>query len=186
MLAGPLVLSANTPVLTLLLSHGRAPRAGDTGDTLTVSFWFFFPYKGTSPIGFGAIPLVYDLIVKNATAIFFPNMVISPLGIQTSAFLLEGHTDPQQTCQTRLRKSSSEALTQCLKEPKQRCFTWVTEWVKHRPPSDPWHWEPCVCCWDSQQTQCLQVFWDTNAGTILYPFLPPESLTTSRVRQRSF
>lgn len=80
MLAGPLVLSANTPVLTLLLSHSRAPRAGDTGDTLTVSFWFFFPYKATSCIGFGAIPLMYDLIVKNATAIFFSKYGHFPTG----------------------------------------------------------------------------------------------------------
>lgn len=50
-------------------------------------------------------------------------MVISPLGSQISAFLLEEHTDSLQAFRTRLGKSSSEALTQCLKDPKQRPFT---------------------------------------------------------------
>lgn len=58
----------------------------------SLRLWPSFPNKAISHTGLGAIPLEYDFILKNVIAIFSPNMVISPLGTQTSAFLLEGHT----------------------------------------------------------------------------------------------
>lgn len=114
--------------------------------------WPFVPNKTISRTGLGAIPLEYDLILKNVIAIFFPNF---PRGTQTSELLLERTHGSQQACRARVGKSPSEALTQHLKEPRQRHLTGSHSKSAREWPSMVltqthvrWHQRPHICCWD--------------------------------------